>query len=230
METHENPFFSLAPVLGVLLAGCLILACTSSSDAEDTPTATPDTTLPAAVSDTATFAGGCFWCMEPPYDKIPGVASTTSGFAGGDIENPSYDQVARGETKHTEVVQVIYDSTKVDYERLLRVYWHNVDPFDGSGQFCDRGSQYRPAIFAHNPRQKRLAEASKATVAERFDQRIAVEVHVLDAFYAAETYHQDYYKKNPSDYKRYRRGCGRDARLNAIWGDAAGTDAELASD
>jgi peptide-methionine (S)-S-oxide reductase len=219
---------SLPALFGVFALGLVLLACTTSSDAEDTDPSPSETSIPAAVADTATFAGGCFWCMEPPYDKIDGVASTTSGFAGGEMIDPSYDQVAGGATDHTEVVQVVYDSTKVDYERLLRVYWHNVDPFDGTGQFCDRGSQYRPAIFPHNARQRRLAEQSKETVAARFDQSIAVEIQPLDAFYAAEQYHQNYYKKNPGHYNRYRRGCGRDARLQAIWGDAAGSDAPLA--
>jgi peptide-methionine (S)-S-oxide reductase len=166
--------------------------------------------------------------MEPPYDKVEGVASTTSGFAGGEVEDPSYRQVASGMTDHTEVVQVIYDSTKVDYERLLRIYWHNVDPFDGTGQFCDRGSQYRPAIFVHDDRQRRLAEETKETVMTQFDESIAVEIQPLDAFYAAKEYHQNYYQKNPQDYKDYRQGCRRDARLREIWGDAAGSDASLA--
>lgn len=218
-------------LLGVLLLGALVagflLYSPSASDVENRPQSTPE--LTPAVADTATFAGGCFWCMEPPYDKIDGVASTTSGFAGGDKANPTYREVASGTTTHTESVQVIYDSTKVSYERLLRVYWHNVDPFDGTGQFCDRGSQYRPAIFAHTDRQYRLARQSKETVATRFDQNIAVEIHPLDAFYAAKQYHQNYYKKNPSRYKNYRTGCGRDARLREIWGDAAGTDAPLAA-
>jgi peptide-methionine (S)-S-oxide reductase len=218
----------VASLVGLLAVGVVLLACTSSSDAEDTTVPSPDAPIPAAVADTATFAGGCFWCMEPPYDKIDGVASTTSGFAGGEVVDPSYREVASGATNHTEVVQVVYDSTKVDYERLLRVYWHNVDPFDGTGQFCDRGSQYRPAIFTHSDRQRRLAEQSKATVAARFDQSIAVEVQSLDAFYPAEAYHQNYYQKNPTDYERYRRGCGRDARLREIWGEAAGSDAPLA--
>ncbi len=216
-------------LIGAVFAGLLVLSCTPSSDAEKRDAVTPDTTLPAAVADTATFAGGCFWCMEPPYDKIDGVASTTSGFAGGDKVDPSYREVAYGNTNHTEVVQVVYDSTKVDYERLLRVYWHNVDPFDGDGQFCDRGSQYRPAIFAHDDQQLGLAKASKEAVAAQFDQSIAVQVQPLDAFYAAKEYHQNYYKKKPGEYKRYRQGCGRDARLQTVWGDAAGSDAPLAS-
>ena len=220
---------SLPALFGLFALGLVLLACTFSSDAEDMDPASSDAAIPAAVADTATFAGGCFWCMEPPYDKIDGVASTTSGFAGGEKANPSYREVASGMTKHTEVVQVVYDSTKVSYERLLRVYWHNVDPFDGTGQFCDRGSQYRPAIFAHSDRQRRLAEQSKETVAARFDQSLAVTINDLDAFYAAEEYHQNYYQKNPADYKRYRQGCGRDARLREIWGEAAGSDAPLAS-
>ncbi|MFB6229588.1 MAG: peptide-methionine (S)-S-oxide reductase MsrA [Salinibacter sp.] len=227
-QTHPPLLrLSLAVIL-TLVAGGLFLRCTSSTSADTEAVASSDTTLPAAVADTATFAGGCFWCMEPPYDKIEGVASTTSGFAGGDEVDPSYREVASGATNHTEVVQVVYDSTKVSYDRLLRVYWHNVDPFDGSGQFCDRGSQYRPALFAHTARQRRLASQSKQTVATRFDQNIAVQVQSLDAFYAAETYHQNYYKKNPVDYKSYRQACGRDARLREIWGEAAGTDAPLA--
>ena len=192
-----------------------------SSSASAAPAISP------VVADTATFAGGCFWCMEPPYDKIDGVASTTSGFAGGEMVDPSYQQVASGATEHTEVVQVVYDSTAVSYERLLRVYWHNVDPFDGTGQFCDRGSQYRPAIFAHDAQQQRSAERSKVTVAAQFDRDIAVQVQSLDAFYAAEQYHQNYYQKNPADYKRYRQGCGRDARLREVWGEAALSDAPL---
>lgn len=221
------PLF-LAPVIGAIAVGILLLACTSSSDAEDAPTVNATSSIERSVADTATFAGGCFWCMEPPFDKIDGVSSTTSGFAGGEMQNPSYRQVASGATKHTETVQVIFDSTKVSYERLLRVYWHNIDPFDGSGQFCDRGSQYRPAIFVHSEAQRRLAEQSKMIVSDRFEQPIAVNIHSYDAFFPAEENHQNYYQKNPGHYKRYRRGCGRDARLTAIWGDAAGTDGALA--
>lgn len=222
-------FRSVRPLLGLLLltAGLLTLGCTSSSDADETPPVQADTTLPAAVADTATFAGGCFWCMEPPYDKLDGVSATISGYAGGDVVDPSYEEVSSGTTGHAEVVQVIYDSTKVSYQRLLRVYWHNIDPFDAGGQFCDRGSSYRPVIFVHDAQQRRRAEESKGTVAARFEQDIAVPIQPLDAFYRAETYHQNFYKKNPSRYKSYRRGCGRDARLREIWGDAAMTDASL---
>lgn len=221
----RSPLATLcAPLLIVGLMGAL--GCTSS-DADGTAAVAPDTTLPAAVADTATFAGGCFWCMEPPYDKIDGVAATISGYAGGEVENPTYEQVSSGATGHAEVVQVIYDSTTVDYERLLRVYWHNVDPFDGGGQFCDRGSSYRPVIFAHDAEQRQRAEQSKATVAARFDQEIVVPIEPLDAFYAAEDYHQNFYQKNPGRYNSYRDGCGRDARLKEIWGEAAMSDAPL---
>ena len=226
MSQRLRPHFStLLP--GLVLLGLLSVLGCGSSDADGTSPTEPDTTLPAAVADTATFAGGCFWCMEPPYDKIDGVAATISGYAGGDVENPTYDQVSSGTTGHAEVVQVIYDSTKVDYERLLRIYWHNVDPFDDGGQFCDRGSSYRPVIFAHDARQRRLAEQSKATVAARFDQEIVVPIQSLDAFYAAEEYHQNFYQKNPGRYNSYRDGCGRDARLHGIWGEAAMSDASL---
>lgn len=217
---------TVASILIVLLAA----GCTAKSDApEDTSSQATEVTLDASVADTATFAGGCFWCMEPPFDKIEGVASTTSGFAGGQLVDPSYSQVASGRTDHTETVQIVYDSSEVSYERLLRVYWHNVDPFDGLGQFCDRGDQYRPAIFVHSERQRHLAQQSKETVAARFEEALAVEIHPLDAFYPAKRYHQNYYKKKPESYKSYRRGCGRDARLKEIWGDAAGTDAPLAA-
>jgi len=223
---HRSPWLFGLALLVAIATGGLLLYPSSSPDANG-PKPSQGPSIDPVVADTATFAGGCFWCMEPPYDKVEGVASTTSGFAGGEMADPSYNQVASGATKHTEVVQVVYDSTKVSYERLLRIYWHNVDPFDGTGQFCDRGSQYRPAIFAHDDRQLRLAEDSKDTVADRFDQSIAVEVERLDAFYAAEDYHQNYYQKNPGDYKRYRQGCGRDARLREVWGGAAMSDAPL---
>jgi len=213
----------LIPVFGLLL----FLGYTPTGADPAAPTAA-DTTLPAPVADTATFAGGCFWCMEPPYDEIDGVVQTISGYSGGEMANPTYRQVAGGRTDHTETVQIIYDSTKVGYERLLRIYWHNVDPFDGTGQFCDRGAQYRPAIFVHDQQQRRLAEETKAAVDSRFDESVAVEIEPLSAFYRAEAYHQNFYQKSPGRYKSYRQGCRRDARLRAIWGDAAGSDAQLA--
>jgi peptide-methionine (S)-S-oxide reductase len=222
-------FFALSAVL--LLAGCG--ARSSASDAGSSAsgaasgaatTAADDSTqaLDPAVADTATFAGGCFWCMEPPFDKLDGVAATVSGYAGGSVANPSYEQVTAGTTGHAESLRVVYDSTKVSYEDLLYVFWRNIDPLDNGGQFCDRGSSYRPVLFVHDARQRRLAEQSKQQIAQRFDQPLKVPIEPLDAFYRAETYHQNYYQKNPTRYKTYRRGCGRDARLQELWGEEAG--------
>ena len=171
----------------------------------------------------ATFAGGCFWCMEPPYDKLDGVISTTAGYAGGEERAPTYEQVARGLTGHAEVVQVVYDPARVSYETLLRVFWRNIDPFAVDRQFCDAGAQYRSAIFDHDDAQREAAEASLADVAARFDQKIATRIEpVGDTFYPAEEYHQDYYQKNPLRYRYYRASCGRDDRLEQIWGEEAG--------
>jgi peptide-methionine (S)-S-oxide reductase len=169
----------------------------------------------------ATFAGGCFWCMEPPYDKLDGVISTISGYAGGKTKNPTYDEVSRGTTGHTEVVQVTYDPKKITYEKLLDVFWRNVDPLTPNRQFCDVGSQYRTAIFYHDETQKRLAEESKKALGKRFKEPIVTEIVAYTEFYPAEDYHQDYYIKNPLRYKYYRYNCGRDQRLEALWGPAA---------
>jgi len=170
----------------------------------------------------ATFAGGCFWCMEPPYDQVDGVIETISGFSGGDVENPTYNQVVRGGTGHLEVVQIVYNPKKVDYERLLEIYWPNVDPFDGDGQFCDRGESYRPAIFVHDERQERLARESFERIRQRFEQPIEVTIEPFEAFYAAEDYHQNYHQENSVRYKYYRWRCGRDDRLESVWGEQAG--------
>jgi len=167
---------------------------------------------------TATFAGGCFWCMEPPFDALSGVISTTSGYTGGQAKNPTYEQVSDGRTGHTEALQVVYDPAKVSYAQLLDVFWRNVDPVDGGGQFCDRGPQYRPAIFYHSAEQQPLAETSKQQVAKRLGAAIAVEITAASTFYPAEAYHQDYYKKNPVRYKLYKWNCGREQRLDAVWG------------
>ncbi|GAA4853261.1 peptide-methionine (S)-S-oxide reductase MsrA [Luteimonas vadosa] len=182
----------------------------------------PNPAQPAAAKSgegVAIFAGGCFWCMEPPFDKLPGVISTTSGYTGGHTENPTYEQTTAGNTGHTEAVQVRYDPTKVDYQTLLDVFWRNIDPFAVDRQFCDAGSQYRSGIFPMDAGQRRLAEASKQKVAQRFEgQAIATEITDATAFWPAEKYHQDYYLKNPVRYKFYRFNCGRDARLDQIWG------------
>ena len=176
----------------------------------------------AAETEKATFAGGCFWCMEPPYDKLPGVISTTSGYMGGKTRNPTYEQVSSGTTGHAEVVQVEYEPAKVSYQQLLDVFWRNVDPTQRDGQFCDHGTQYRSAIFYHTPEQQKLALASKAALDKKkpFKGEIVTEITSAGEFYRAEEYHQDFYRKNPTRYKIYSTGCGRDARLQALWGAA----------
>lgn len=171
-------------------------------------------------SATAIFAGGCFWCMEPPFDKLEGVISTTSGYTGGSTKDPSYKEVSAGGTGHYEVLQVTYDPNKVSYERLLEVFWRNIDPLDARGQFCDKGDQYRSAIFVSNEQERELAEQSKVSLEDssKFQEPIVTEILPAAEFYAAEDYHQDYYLKNPRRYKFYRTACGRDARLTELWG------------
>jgi peptide-methionine (S)-S-oxide reductase len=170
----------------------------------------------------ATFAGGCFWCMEPPFDVLPGVVSTTSGYIGGTKVDPTYEEVSAGTTGHTEAVQVVYDPRKVSYEKLLEVFWRNIDPTTPNAQFCDHGSQYRSGIFTHDEEQLRLAKESRARLERNkpFREPIVTEITPAKTFYRAEAYHQDYYKKNPLRYKFYRHGCGRDARLQQLWGKA----------
>ena len=173
---------------------------------------------------TAIFGGGCFWCVEADFDKVPGVLSTTSGYIGGSVPNPTYEQVSAGGTGHAEVVRVVYDPSKVSYQDLLAFFWRNIDPLTANAQFCDRGSQYRSAIFYLDDEQKRLAEASKAEIVQRFKPRpVVTEIAPAMEFYPAEDYHQDYYRKNELKYKFYRWSCGRDARLEEVWGaDARG--------
>jgi len=169
---------------------------------------------------TATFAGGCFWCMEPPFDAIDGVVSTTSGYTGGEEEHPTYEQVSSGVTGHAEAVEVVFDPAKVTYEALLEVYWRNVDPTVRNHQFCDFGRQYRTAIFFHDPVQKRAAEESKLRLQASGvlkGSEVVTEVVPAGVFWPAEEYHQDYYLRNPLRYKYYRWRCGRDARLLEIW-------------
>ncbi|GJL66730.1 MAG: peptide methionine sulfoxide reductase MsrA [Nitrospirales bacterium] len=170
--------------------------------------------------ETATFAGGCFWCMEPPYDKLEGVISTTSGYIGGHKANPTYEEVSAGVTGHAEAIQVIYDPSKITYATLLEVYWRNIDPTTPDRQFCDHGDQYRPEIFYHTNKQRQLIEQSIKTIeaTKTFPESIATEVSSASEFYPAEEYHQDYYLKNPLRYKFYRYSCGRDQRLKELWG------------
>jgi peptide-methionine (S)-S-oxide reductase len=170
----------------------------------------------------AVFGGGCFWCVEEAYDKVEGVIATTSGFSGGNVENPSYKEVVAGGTGHAEVVEVEYDPTVVDYETLLHVFWRNIDPFAENRQFCDAGEPYRSALFPMNEEQRTLAEASRDVVAERFDRDIATEINDFEAFYPAEDYHQGYYEKNSVRYNFYKSACGRVDRLEAVWGEEAG--------
>jgi peptide-methionine (S)-S-oxide reductase len=169
----------------------------------------------------ATFSGGCFWCMEPPFDELEGVLSTTSGYTGGRKKDPTYEEVSAGTTGHAEAVEVVYDPKKISYSRLLEVFWHNIDPTVKDRQFCDHGDQYRTAIFYHNEEQRRLAEESKKALIDsgRFKE-IHTPVDPASTFYAAEDYHQDYYRKNPIRYKFYRFNCGRDGRLQELWGGA----------
>jgi len=166
----------------------------------------------------ATFAGGCFWCVEADFDKVAGVISTTSGYTGGHTVNPSYEEVSAGGTGHAEAVEIAYDPAKVTFEKLLDVFWHNIDPLAKNAQFCDHGNQYRTAIFYHDEKERGAAEASKAAVQARFKQPIQTEITAAGPFYKAEEYHQDYHVKNPIRYKFYRLNCGRDARLEELWG------------
>lgn len=172
----------------------------------------------------ATFAGGCFWCMQPAFDGVPGVITTTVGYSGGRTKDPTYDEVSSGSTGHAESIEVTYDPEKIGYRQLLDVFWHSVDPTDGEGQFCDRGDQYRSAIFYHDEEQYRLAEQSKKELenGKRLPGPIVTQIVPAAEFYPAEPYHQSYYQKNPLRYRYYRHGCGRDRRLVQVWGSSPG--------
>jgi len=177
---------------------------------------------PALHAETARamFAGGCFWCLEADFEKLPGVTAAVSGYSGGTLANPGYEQVSAGGTGHYEVVEVQYDPQQLSYAQLLDYFWRHVDPLDASGQFCDKGGQYRSAIFAGDAAQKLAATQSKQAVAARLKQPVATEILPAAPFYPAETYHQDYYKKNALKYRYYRYSCGRDQRVEKIWGKA----------
>jgi peptide-methionine (S)-S-oxide reductase len=200
----------------VPLIALLTVACSGGSDAQVRQSAPAGGALL-----TATFGGGCFWCVEEAFDKVAGVVSTTSGYTGGHVANPTYKQVSAGRTGHVEVVRVAYDPTRVSYQELLNVFWKNVDPLTPNRQFCDRGPQYRSAIFYENAEQLQLAEASKQSLERsgRFQQPIVTEIIAASRFYPAEEYHQDYYKKNPLRYTYYKTSCGRVSRLKEVWGD-----------
>ncbi len=166
----------------------------------------------------AVFAGGCFWCMEPPFDKMDGVLDTKSGYLGGTAQNANYKKVVSGTTKHIEAIQITYDAEIVSYEELLKTYWVNIDPFDARGQFCDKGYQYQAALFPQNDDEKALAKASKLSNEQRLGQKFVTKILANATFYPAEEYHQDYYIKNPVRYYYYRTSCGRDNRLESVWG------------
>ena len=196
-------------VFAVLLFGGVVAACLQAL------------TPPERAS--AIFAGGCFWCEETAYEGVAGVISVTSGYIGGQKKNPTYEEVSSGGTGHAEAVQVVYDPAKISYEKLLDIFWRNVDPFQANGQFCDHGDQYRSAIFFKDDVQRNAAEKSRRKLEEdpKFRGKIVTQIVPASTFYPAEEYHQDFYKKNPVRYHMYRTGCGRDARLKAIWGEAA---------
>ena len=179
---------------------------------------------PPANAARAIFAGGCFWCVESDFDKVPGVISTTSGYIGGSVANPTYEQVSSKGTGHAEAVEIVYDPQKVTYERLVEYFWHTIDPTTKDRQFCDSGTPYRTAIFAQDAEQLKIAQASKVALekSKPFKEPVVTEIALATKFYPAEAYHQDYYLKNPVRYKYYRGGCGRDARLKELWGDKAG--------
>ena len=216
-----------AALLGMagMMGGASLSAQTAAAPvALPATTATTATTGVTAVTAKATFAGGCFWCVESDFDKIPGVISTTSGYTGGKTAKPTYEQVSSHSTGHAEAVEVLYDPAKVTYQRLVEYFWHTIDPTVKDQQFCDKGSPYRSAIFAQNEEQLKIAQASRAALekSKPFKDPIVTEIALATAFYPAEEYHQDYYKKNPVRYKYYRNGCGRDARLTQLWGAHAG--------
>jgi peptide-methionine (S)-S-oxide reductase len=201
------------------LGGLVAAASTRQAAAQPAAGALPP---PGPGRAAAVFAGGCFWCMEPPFDALEGVLATTSGYTGGRLARPTYEQVTTGGTGHVEAVHVLFDPARVSYAKLLEVFWRNVDPLDAGGQFCDRGESYATAVFAQDAGQRRLAEASKAEVEGRLRRPVATPVRDAAPFWPAEDYHQDYYLKNPARYRVYRWNCGRDARLRAVWGAEAG--------
>ena len=203
-----NSIRLLAYTLGATMLVAAGLTARSTSHAADSQLAK------------ATFAGGCFWCMEEAFEKVEGIVSVTSGYSGGQMANPSYEEVSAGRTGHAESVEVIYNPAKVTYSKLLDAFWHNVDPITPNAQFCDHGTQYRSAIFYHNEEQKRLAEESKQAIeqSKRFKEPIVTQIVIVSQFYPAEEYHQDFYKKNPIRYKFYKYNCGRAQRLEELWG------------
>jgi len=192
----------------------ILFAVSSAAFAEDSESR-------SSMTETAIFAGGCFWCMEPPFDKLNGVVSTTSGYTSGHQKNPTYRQVSAGTSGHTEAIEIVFDPKKVSYEKLLEVFWLNIDPLNGKGQFCDFGSQYRTGIFYVDDAQQKLAEKSREEIIEKLGKPVATEITAASEFYPAEDYHQNYYQVNPVRYNYYRWSCGRDQQLKELWGEQA---------
>ncbi len=207
----------------LFISGIMIMSLFGCNNKDISATADEITARQPINAETATFAGGCFWCMEAPYEKINGVIDVVSGYTGGQTENPTYEQVSSGKSGHLEAIQISYDPGKISYEKLLDIFWQQIDPTDGGGSFVDRGPQYRSAIFYHTDEQKQIAEKSKTHIGttNRYDKLIATEIIKYDKFYPAEEYHQDYSQKNPIRYKFYRHGSGRDQYLKKIWGSEA---------
>lgn len=201
-------------------AALFVLVAAPALAAAPAPAARPAT--PAMRTEHAVFAGGCFWCMETAFEGLPGVISAVSGYTGGHTKNPTYEEVCSHTTGHLEAVQVTYDPARIRYAQLLDRYWHSIDPTQADGQFCDRGDSYESAIFTDGPEQARAAEASKAAIVRSkvLRARIVTPIRALTVFYPAEDYHQDFYKKDPLRYRSYRAGCGRDRRLEQLWGKA----------
>ncbi|WP_129793153.1 peptide-methionine (S)-S-oxide reductase MsrA [Sphingosinicella sp. CPCC 101087] len=204
----------LLALLLLLVAGVAAAAVVATQGADRTGSPR------SARTATAVFAGGCFWCTESDFDHVPGVTGTLSGYIGGRVPNPTYQQVSAGNTGHIEAVRVVYDPAQVSYATLVERFFRTIDPLDGGGQFCDRGDQYRSAIFVANAAERRIAEAVKARVARQLGKAIETEILPRGIFYRAEAYHQDYYRRNPVRYRFYRWNCGRDARLQEVWSGA----------
>lgn len=213
----------------LVVVSMLAFGCSSVSEPNDQPPAgggggsadlATQAASPLAEGEAeAVFAGGCFWCMEGPFERLDGVVSVVSGYTGGRVDGPSYEAVSAGSTGHAEAVRIVYRPEQITYARLLEVFWHNVDPTQANGQFCDRGTQYRTGIFVANDEERELAEASKRTAAEELGQAIVTEITDASTFWVAEAYHQDYYQTHPVRYRTYRAGCGRDRRLEELWGE-----------
>ena len=213
----------LATLALALVTGALAPACASAPSGADTRPAPLPLARPGEA--TATFAGGCFWCLETAFEGVPGIRSATSGYCGGLEKHPTYEEVGSGRTGHAESVQIIFDPKVISYASVLERFWHNIDPFSAEGQFCDRGHQYRSAVFAHDDAQRGLALKTKAQIEARFGKKVVTEIVSYREFWPAEVYHQDFYRKEPEHYHAYREGCGRDRRLRELWGKDAGQGA-----